>query len=153
MRSLAIVTLALSLVACRDAGPPASHGVVIADSDAERVLQTTPWLDSMPESERHVIQAYVFQRGEGIFFHGNSYKATIEALRYWVEGGTIKLNFLDEQKTYKTKWKIERYRGEVFDYKLTIEKDPRGPKVYYGFDQNRQLPAWVSKIKALPEAP
>ena len=154
MRSLVAVSLlAFTLIACRDAAPPADKGVVIADSDAERVLQGTPWLDSLPRDERDVIKAYVFSRGEGMYFHGNSYKATIEVLRYWIEGGTIKLNFLDENKTYKTRWKIERYRGEVFDYKLTIDKDPRGPKVYYGFDSDRQLPAWVSKIMDLPGAP
>jgi hypothetical protein len=149
MRSFAIVAvLAVSLFACRDAAR-APAGTPVSAADAERILEGTPWLDSVPHDERDVIKAYVFQRGDGLWFVGNSYKASYELISYWVEDKEIKLRFLDENKTYKTTWKIERYRGEVFDYKLTLGKDPRGPKVYYGFEPSRHLPATVDKLDAL----
>jgi hypothetical protein len=153
MRHLAIVSLlAFALVGCRDkrpvpAGEPVSH------DDAEEILESTPWLDKIPQHERDVIRAYVFDDGQGLYFIGNSYKATFEALTYSVERDGLTLRFLDENKKYKTDWKIERFRGEVFDYKLTLKKDPRGPKVYYGFDHGRELPETVSKIKALAGEP
>ena len=153
MRHLAIVSvLAFALVGCSDERPVPAGELVLHD-DAEEILESTPWLDKIPQHERDVIRAYVFDDGQGLYFIGNSYKATFEAITYFVEGDAINLRFLDENKKYKTEWKVERFRGEVFDYKLTLKKDPRGTKVYYGFSGNRELPETVSKIKALAEQP
>jgi hypothetical protein len=153
MRHLAIVSiLAFTLAGCSDErSVPA--GELVSHDDAEEILESTPWLDKLPQDEREVIKAYIFQDGQGLYFVGNSYKATFEALTYSVERDGLTLRFLDENKKYKTGWKIERYRGEVFEYKLTMTKDPRGPKVYYGFANSQELPGTVSKIKALAEQP
>jgi hypothetical protein len=157
MRTLAIAAallLALSTAGCRSesgSGTPAPE--VVAQRDAEEILESSPWLDKVPQDERDVINVFVFQDAQGAYLIGNSYKATIEMFRYWVEDGEIKAKFLDENKTYKSGFKIERYKGEIFDYKLTFTKSPRGPKVYYGFDQGRELPDWVSKINGLVATP
>jgi hypothetical protein len=153
MRSSALVlsVLALTLSACSDA--PAPRGEPVDIADAADLLESTPWLDTAPRSERDKINAYVFQDGQGLFYFGNSYKATIELFEYDLDGDKLVLEFLDERKTYKTAYKIERHRGEIFDYKLTIKKAPRGPKVYYGFASDHAMPALVSKIKALAPRP
>lgn len=154
MRTLVIVTaLTLSVPACHDGTAPAHE--VVAGKDAEAILESTPWLDTLPQDERDHVNAYLFGRGEGLYLVGNQYKSTVELFRYWVDGGTLKLKFLEENKSYDTGWKIERWRGEVFDYRLTLDHAPRGPAVYYGFDSGRALPPVVSKIKALtlPTAP
>lgn len=154
MRSSAIALsiLALTLSACSD-DRPAPRGEPVDVADAADILESTPWLDTAPRSERDKINAYVFQDGQGLFFFGNSYKATYELFMYDVDNDKLKLEFLDEDKTYKTTYKIERYRGEIFDYKLTIKKAPRGPKVYFGFSSDHAMPATVSKIKALADQP
>jgi hypothetical protein len=157
MRTPAIVSvLALALAAASVAGcsdtPATSAGEPVSAADAVDVLESTAWIDSVPRTERSIINGWVFQAGEGLFFVGNSYKATIELFRYEATNKTLELEFLDESKTYGTAYAIERYKGEVFDYKLTLKKSPRGPKVYYGFDNDhgdRVVPAVVSKIKAL----
>jgi len=155
MRTSAILTvLLLAVSACHDDPRPKVEAV--PHDEAEEILESTPWLDSAPRSERDVINAYVFQDGEGLYFVGNSFKATYELFKYRLsDDAKIKLRFLDEDKAYDTKYAIERYRGEIFDYKLTLKKSPRGPKVYYGFDagSGHEMPAVVSKIKTLAGTP
>jgi hypothetical protein len=148
---LALALAAASVAACSDT-PASSAGEPVSAADAVDVLESTAWIDSVPRTERSIINGWVFQAGEGLFFVGNSYKATIELFRYEATNKTLELEFLDESKTYATTYSIERYKGEVFDYKMTLKKSPRGPKVYYGFDNDRgdrAVPAVVSKIKAL----
>lgn len=152
VRTALVVVAALVLSACQDA-PSAPKP--LPDDEAAELLELTPWLDRAPRSERDVINAYIFQDGEGLYFVGNAYKATMEVLKYWLDGKDLELRFLDENKAYKTTFTIEKYRGEIFDYKLTLKKSPRGPKVYYGFDpgHSRELPAIVTRIKELAATP
>jgi hypothetical protein len=148
---LALALAAASVAACSDT-PASSAGEPVSAADAVDVLESTPWLDTMPRTERSVINAYLFTGGDGAFLIGNSYKMTIEMFVYEATNKTLELEFLDENKSYGTAYTIERYKGEAFDYKLTLKKSPRGPKVYYGFDNDqgdRAVPAVVSKIKAL----
>lgn len=150
---VSVVALALAAAGCNDTPSSTSSGELVSAADAVDVLESTPWLDTVPRNERSIINAYVFQvqASEGLFFVGNSYKATMELFRYEATNKALELEFLDESKTYGTSYTIERYRGEVFDFKLTLKKSPRGPKVYYGFDHDhdRALPAVVSKINQL----
>jgi hypothetical protein len=149
---IAFVVSLVSLGACQDAKPRPEP---VPDDEAAELLESTPWLDRAPRTERDVIHLYVFQDGEGIYFIGNAYKATLELIKYWLDGNRVEMRFLDENKAYKTKYRIEKYRGEIFDYKLTLDKSPRGPKVYYGFDSNRahELPPLVTRIMELAATP
>src|SRR5687767_318678 len=154
--SVSVLALALaaaaSVAGCKDSPSSAGSGELVSAADAPDILESTAWIDSVPRTERSIINGWVFQAGEGLFFVGNSYKATIELFRYVATNTALELEFLDESKTYGTRYTIERYKGEVFDYKLTFKKSPRGPKVYFGFDQDRGdrvLPGVVSKINEL----
>ena len=147
MIRLALALTLVSLVACSDDAPrPAS----IPQGEAVKILESTPWLDSAPQDEADIFHAYIFPRGEGLYFTGNSYKGSYELFRYFVEDDTIKLRFLDEGKTYTTRFTINRWEGEVFDYKLTLHDAPRGPTEYFGFSSatHDRLPAPVRKIAA-----
>jgi hypothetical protein len=136
---LAVMVAALGAAGCgRD---DARRAAVVEDSrDAARILQSTPWLDRAPHDERDLIHAWVFPRGEGLYFVGNAYKGSYELFSFFVEDDELRIRFLDDGTTHKLRFQIEKAHDRVFDYKLTLDPTPRGPKVYYGFEQGRALP-------------
>jgi len=147
--------LALVLVLAAAVAPAACgrdhvrEGVAVTDGrDAARILESTPWLDRAPERETDVIHLYAFLRGEGIYFTGNAYKGSYEGFRYFVEEDEVLLRMLDENKSYRSHFRIEHVDDRVFDYKLTLDGAPRGPKVYYGIDQGHgaQLPPLAARM-------
>jgi hypothetical protein len=137
MRNLALALL--FVVGCSS-----SH----SKGNDEKVLESTAWLDRAPEKESDVIHAWIFPRGEGVYFTGNAYKGSYETFRYFVEDGRIKIRFLSDDTKHEMKFKIERIDDRVFDYKLTLDRSPRGPQVYYGFDNHKQraLPKIVRSV-------
>lgn len=143
MKTLAFAVLVVLAVGCgreeRSRSVPAH--------DAAKILESTPWFDRMPQSETDQIHLWAFLRGEGVYFTGNAYKGSFEAFRYFVEDDLLKLRMLDENKTYSTHFRIERFDDRVFDWKLTLEGAPRGPNVYYGLDQHHgELPPIAARI-------
>jgi hypothetical protein len=111
----------------------------VADGDALAILESTPWLDRLPEREADVFHTYVFARGEGVFVAGNAYKGSYEVFRYVAEGDRLRLRFTDEGRTYDARFRIERAHHPVFDWKLTLEAAPRGPEVCYGVQHGHEL--------------
>lgn len=148
------VAVVVGIVGCGSGSEDRKPGVVVSDAkDAARILEQTPWLDRAPTDERDIVHAYIFPRGEGVYFVGNAYKGAYEMFRYFVEDDELRLKFLDDGKSAKTKFKIEKYDDRVFDYRLTFSESPRGPKVFYGFEPQRhdQLPAGMrALVDALP---
>ena len=148
MKKLALlfaVVAAAGAAGCgRDSGRAAD--VVIDHKDAAKILQETPWLDRAPEREQDLVKAWVFPRGEGVYFEGNAYKASYELFSYFIEEDELRVRFLDDGKSHKMKYTIERVDHRIFDYKLTFDESPRGPKVYYGFEHDHALPAAVRAV-------
>lgn len=137
--SLLAVLAVVTLGACgRDEG---RRGVPVSHGDAAAILESTPWLDRAPEHESDIVHVWIFPRGEGLYFVGNAYKGSYETFRYFVEEDEIRMRFHDDGKSHTMHFRIERIEDRVFDYRLTFDHTPRGPKVYYGLDQHRDLPA------------
>lgn len=134
--------LAAVMVGCgRDADPPS-----VSDSDAAEILESTPWIDRLPESEADVLHTYIYARREGVYVTGNAHKGSYETFRYFVEDDRLQMRFTEERTKYDTRFRIEPFRHRVFAWKLTLDSPPRGPAVYYGFDDGRGrdvLPAWT----------
>lgn len=146
MRALVLSLAVVVLTGCgRD---EARRGVPVSHGDAAEILERTPWLDRAPRHERDVVHAWIFPRGEGLYFVGNAYKGSYEAFRYFVEGDELRVRFLDDGTSHTIHFRIERFEDRVFDYRLTFDASPRGPKVYYGFDQHHadRLPAATRKV-------
>ena len=134
MREALIVIACVALAACgRD------EEARVADRDALAVLESTPWLDRLPEREADVFHTYVFARGEGVFVAGNAYKGSYEVFRYFAEDDRLRLRFTEEGRSYDARFSIERAQHPVFDWKLTLEGAPRGPEVYFGFQHRHEL--------------
>jgi hypothetical protein len=142
------VAAAIVLVALAGCGRDhARRHDVVPQRDAETILESTAWLDSAPESETDVIHAWIFPRGEGLYFTGNAYKGAYETFRYFVEDERIKLRFQADGTKHEMRFRIERIDDRTFDYKLTLDPSPRGPSVYYGIDQGRRaLPASIEAV-------
>ena len=137
MRLLVLSLVVLALTACgRDDG---RRGAEVSHRDASKILESTPWLDRAPEHESDIVHAWIFPRGEGLYFVGNAYKGAYETFRYFVEEDQIKVRFNHDGKSHTMRFTIERVDDRVFDYRLTFDQSPRGPKVYYGFEQHRDL--------------
>jgi hypothetical protein len=143
-------TLVIALLVLAGCGREDRTSAAVPARDAAKILESTPWFDRAPQTETDVIHLWAFMRGEGVYFTGNAYKGSFEAFRYFVEEDLVKLRMLDENKTYSTHFRIERFEDRVFDWKLTLDGAPRGPTVYYGIDQHHghhgQLPAIAARI-------
>jgi hypothetical protein len=118
----------------------------VADGDAVAVLESTPWLDRLPERESDVFHTYVFARGQGVFVSGNAYQGSYEAFRYLAEDDRLRLRFIAEGRSYDARFRIERVRHAVFDWKLTLEDAPRGPAVYFGFQHEHEIDAAAPQV-------
>lgn len=144
MRTLALsILVAVTLLGCSsNESPPAA----LDGEDAARILEQTPWLDRLPEQERDVVNVWLFMHGEGAYVVGNAYKGSYETFRYFVEDGELRVRFHDDGKTHVVSFRIERVRQGVFDYRMTLDRAPRGPKVYYGFDPDKALPDAAARV-------
>ena len=145
MKAILGALLLTVVVGCGRADEPAR----VSDGDALAILESTPWLDRVPEAETDVLHTYVYARGEGVYVTGNAHKGSYETFRYFVEDDRLRLRFTDEGKSYDARFRIERVRHRIFEWKLTFDRSPRGPDVYYGFDHGRgrgALPAWVARL-------
>jgi hypothetical protein len=129
------------LTACHHGAP--TPGDDVAAADLGHVLESTPWLDHMPQSERDVVRAWIFVEGEGAYLEGAAYRGSYEAFRYDLDGAKLGLHFLDRDQRATTKVKLERFRERPFAFKLTLTDPPRGPAVYYGFESDAAAAAAV----------
>jgi hypothetical protein len=122
-----------ALAACSSSSPSSSR--VIAEDEARALLIDRNWLDRMPETERDRLHVYRFvpNMGGGVFQDRTLYKGTFELFSFGVKADSIHFVLHETKTEVKSRFRIERVDGpKPFDLKLTIDADPRGPKVYYG---------------------
>ncbi len=129
MRHLLLVTLLLA--GCRD-DAPASQVVPAHDRDA--LLIDRNWLDTWPErasDHMHVVR-FVPSMGGGVFQDRTVFQGEFELFTFDVHGDVLDLRLPHTAEHVVTHYKIEKVKGpEPFTLKLTLDKNPRGPKVYY----------------------
>lgn len=132
MRPLHALALSAGfLAACHSTSSPE-----LSAEDARDVLIDRNWVDRMPEthSDRLHVYRFVPSMGGGVYQDRTLFKGTFELFAFKVEDGnqlTFRLPETGEKVT--SRFKIEHVSGpKPFDLKLTIDRDPRGPHVYYG---------------------
>lgn len=128
----ALIAVALAAAACSS---PSSSSKQVAPEEARSLLIDRNWLDRMPETERDRLHVYRFvpSMGGGVFQDRTLYKGTFELFSFKVDGNKILFDLHETKTKVASPFKIERVDGpKPFDLKLTIDADPRGPKVYYG---------------------
>ena len=125
--------LVAALAACSSSSPPSSKAVP-AD-EAKTLLIDRNWLDRMPETERDRLFVYRFvpNMGGGVFQDRTLFKGTFELFSFSVDGDRLRFVLHETKQDVTSRFTIERVDGPApFDLKLTIDEDPRGPKVYFG---------------------
>ncbi|HUQ05589.1 MAG TPA: hypothetical protein VM261_23965 [Kofleriaceae bacterium] len=127
-----VSVLVLSQGACsrdaskRDAVPP---------DEATALLDQRIWLDKEPRSQTDQFHVLVFNRrqGSGVMQRGTIWKGHYEIFLYEAQKGRIDMKLPGSQKRVQTGFGIEREKHGRADTKLTLERTPQGPTVYYGF--------------------
>ena len=123
----------LALAACSSSEP---RTTAVSPDEAKSLLIDRNWLDRMPETERDHLFVYRFvpNMGGGVFQDRTLYKGTFELFSFKLEGDSIKFDLHETKTVVTSKFTIEKVEGpKPFDLKLTINDDPRGPKVYFGW--------------------
>ena len=123
------------LIALLGAACSSKTSDIVDDGEARKLLLDRNWLDRMPETEKDKLFVYRFvpSMGGGVFQDRTIFKGTFELFMFEATDGEIRFVLPETKEKVTSKFVIENVDGPApFDLKLTIEGDPRGPKVYYG---------------------
>jgi hypothetical protein len=108
--------------------------------DAARLLVDRNWIDVMPKDPQDRLHVFRFvpSMGGGVYQDRTLYRGDFELFRFRADRGELSFDFPDRSERYRATYKIESVDGpEPFDLKLTIDRSPRGPSVYYGMRRER----------------
>jgi len=142
--AVVVATAVLSAAACsRDASPGGS----LPPDEATALLDKRIWLDKEPCGHSDVFHVLVFDRrsSSGVFQHRTIWKGDFELFKYEAQKGQLKLVLPGSQKRVQTGFTVERAKRGDADVKLTLERAPHGPTVYYGYRfDGHDADAWLA---------
>lgn len=114
--------------------------------EASTELVNRNWLDVWPEAHDDRMHVYRFtpSMGGGVFQDRNVFEGTFELFTFSEGGGTITFRFPGKNERHETTYRIERVDGpRPFTRRLVLDDDPRGPGVYYGYDERHTTTPFV----------
>ncbi len=103
--------------------------------EAARMLIDRNWMDLWPTNERQKLHVFRFTpaMGGGVYQDRTLFKGTFELFRFAIDGKALEIELPETGEHVRTDYRIERVDGpKPFDLRLTLERSPRGPRVYYG---------------------
>ena len=124
------LALLLTTAACSSDSRPS-----ISDGEAARLLVDRNWIDVWPEDKDDRLHVYRFvpSMGGGVFQDRTVFHGEFELFTFEIEGDTLQLVLPHTGDTVRTGFRIDRVSGPApFDLRLTLDRDPRGPRVYFG---------------------
>jgi hypothetical protein len=107
----------------------------VSDGEAARILVDRNWIDVWPEDKDDRLHVYRFvpSMGGGVFQDRTVFHGEFELFTFEIEGDTLELVLPHTGDTVRTRFRIDRVSGPApFDLRLTLDADPRGPRVYFG---------------------
>ncbi len=134
LRRVALLGSLLGLLAC--GGEPAA----LPSAQAAQELVNRNWLDVWPESHDDRLHVYRFTpaMGGGVFQDRTVFEGHFELFTFSEGNGTITFRFPGKNERHETAYRIEPVEGpRPFTRRLVLEDDPRGPGVYYGYDEQQ----------------
>ncbi len=133
MRALALVAL-FALAACSSGGPD-----VLDADEAKEALVNRNWVTTWPSSPSehlHVLRFVPSMGSSGVYQDRVLFEGKFELFLYRAEEGRIAFTFPGREERAETPYRIERVDGPApFTHRLVMEASPRGPAVYYGYDE------------------
>lgn len=126
-------------------GGAEEQGAPAEAQDNPRKLLGRGWFDSWPEKRRDNLRFFYFGGGGiGIYEEGSSYRYSIDVFELERQSDKVTMTFLQDQKKTETKFTITPCDEKPpFDLCLDLAESPRGPKRYYGFDDDEDYAAKV----------
>lgn len=115
-----------------------SSNEVIPAEKAHTELIDRNWLDTWPESRDDRLQVFRFtpSMGGGVHQERTVYEGSFELFTFTATGDTIRFVFPGRDEVHETAYRIEEVDGPApFTRRLVLEDSPRGPGVYYGWDE------------------
>jgi hypothetical protein len=134
--------LSLSLVfagACGD-DDAAPRTAALTAADARAALVDRNWLDSWPRDADDRLHVYRFTpgMGGGVYQDRTVFQGSFELFTFTVEGDRLAVELPHTGEVVRTRFVIERVDGPApFDLRLTLDRSPRGPRVFYGRSAER----------------
>lgn len=126
---VALVLVVCSQVAC------GSRSTAVEPDEAARLLVDRNWIDVMPRDAQDRLHVFRFtpSMGGGVFQDRTVFRGEFELFTFKLDGGSLQFWFPDRDERYRSGYTIERVAGPPpFDLKLTLDRSPRGPRIYYG---------------------
>ncbi|MGF1466397.1 MAG: hypothetical protein ACFCGT_09695 [Sandaracinaceae bacterium] len=145
MRLVLTLTLALALAAC--GGP---SGEALAPDAARGALIDRNWVSLWPTDPNQRLHVYRFvpSMGGGVYQDRTVFRGSFELFQFEATGQELRFAFPDNQERLHTPYRIERVDGpRPFTHRLTLEQAPRGPAVYYGWNEGQQ----ASPLRDIPQ--
>jgi len=155
-RAVAVAVVLLA-AAC---SKPAATTSAVPPEQAKQLLLNRNWIDRLPERVDDKLKVYRFvpSMGGGVFQDRTIFFGTFELFTFEATGTEIRFNLLHTGDKRVSPYTIEELKTpgpEGVDLRLTITRDPRGPKSYYGWrkesantaDLDGQLTALGKKLQ------
>jgi hypothetical protein len=139
------------LAACSSSGTAPRPTAVRCDpGEAAKLLIDRNWLDRVPETPRDHLFVYRFvpAMGGGVFQDRTLYKGAFELFTFEVHGDTVRVVTPEDGKVHTSAFHIDRITDGAYqtDLRLTLDDPPRGPGVYYGWSNEKAVPAMVTQL-------
>jgi hypothetical protein len=139
--ALALVSSLLSLAAC-ERRATTTRARALPPEQARQLLVERNWLDRVPEKVDDKLHVYRFvpSMGGGVFQDRTIFFGTFELFTFEADGERIRFNLLHTGDKRVSKYTIAELATpgpEGVDLELTIADDPRGPKRYFGWRNER----------------
>lgn len=127
------VRIALALLVV--AGCASESSRAVSGREAQRLLVDRNWIDVWPTRKDERLHVYRFTpgMGGGVYQDRTVFRGEFELFLYDVREDVLTFDLPHTEEKVQTRFHIERVDGpEPFDLRLTLDRSPRGPRVYYG---------------------
>jgi hypothetical protein len=120
----------------------------IGGKEAARLLTDRNWVDTWPRDKDDRLHVFRFTpgMGGGVYQDRTVFHGEFELFKYSVREDDLEFDLPHTGEHVHTRFRIERVDGpEPFDLRLTLDRSPRGPRVYYGrsVEGGRITPDWL----------
>jgi hypothetical protein len=138
MRRAAALVLLLAAGACGRS--PATTRALPPD-EARALLIDRSWVDRLPQriDDRLHVFRFTPSMGGGVYQDRTIFAGQFELFMFDADGREIRFNLIHKGDQKRCAYRIEELRDkgpEGVDLKLTVDKSPRGPDVYYSWRKN-----------------